>query len=1277
MARISISNRSSPRTTTDQADVSKSRTKSSTKEKKAPKKSPTKPVKDESTVPGQGLDPFISYYKQWQGKPKTKTTVQTLNQDQLGVLHDLYWQVPSEVTLQGLCDLAGADEAFENREPPGEEQLRTLFQKREMKSKHFPWAWRERAFTLASYELVDALLTTARRTSLETILGRLGKDRKFPPRGSFRDAACEKWVTQELRYPFVKRLPFVDGSYQLKAQAPAQALQYDTRGRLLVTGKLADVVEQLSEDERFKYDWNLDRFIDLVNEEIGGGGFNPNHMTRLEQHPEYGKRISTFTEMRAGAPLERLCQLITDLHASGIEKLNDVLDIVHEKHGYKRFHNSEVSFFRSRYYVPDFRQTKIDKRKCDALALARAIKANKGAPYYKVGKSLGHSALDLRRLFHALHLYYPEELPVKAQKHYNAEEIAILQKLADEAPLGATIADLFAVLQREQPEFFLRHDLTAPVSLSAAFRTRLGIKHWGEHQARRYREAFIDLVDRSPPDTTVSELARHMAEEHPDSYCPGWVSQLVREWKERPEDYPPIADLLVDGEFPWERARMRYSVELAELVAAQINKNKEKPLAYHVGQLRRRKGFKPKYPSFNVEHIHGLRVRFPGKVPWVDELTIAGRAERLRVQAEALKKLAVRAAKKAKTLDSSTLSIAELARQMNVKAQRLRNAIGRFHSMFPWVRRQPRCSHDLYLAHRVGYEMERAPVGMRLPEIVDELHRDPAFHAAYPTFTANSVQHLRANYPDYVPHWGVRNHVLRSKLIVDAILTAEKGIPYAETIGRLRDEYRGGFGDAYDNPDYVTQAWLDNPERFEFTRVLLAEKTGEYDLTGREGQLPPADETPSELAVRLARAEQIPKTLPLLERLADKLPSTTFDRCEAIVVQHLLDSQVATMDVYRRVGIKPSRTSIVGVPYSVSEPVVDALRDRGWNVRAPPVDRQLWMDDLREAMLERLESARKTGRRIVVFDDGGLVSRILATDDEFKEHAHRFRVVEMTRRGITVADGVDKRACVINVGQSWGKYVFDTSMANVSFTERLLTRVGRLGIESLKGKRIGVVGGGTTGLPFARELQAAGAQVTVLEKSKAARDKLEGEFEVADPDDPESTASFFGGQEIIMGSTGQESIKAEHFDLMPDNCVIGSTSSKAIEIDVEALSKRAVESRIVDDESHPPTVEYTMADGRRIRLLAAGYPINFDGGPEDVPPEEVQILRALMLIGGVQASGTRAAGIHLLNPKNQIGILEDLLELEGRGMRRPVRSAVDVAVEQLKKGSDRRHIAES
>ena len=76
---------------------------------------------------------------------------------------------------------------------------------------------------------------------------------------------------------------------------------------------------------------------------------------------------------------------------------------------------------------------------------------------------------------------------------------------------------------------------------------------------------------------------------------------------------------------------------------------------------------------------------------------------------------------------------------------------------------------------------------------------------------------------------------------------------------------------------------------------------------------------------------------------------------------------------------------------------------------------------------------------------------------------------------------------------------------------------------------------------------------------------------------------------LFVTATGDiHVLRGEHFEVMQDGTIIANTGHFNVEIDIPALEKLSVKQRTVREFVE----EYTMADGRRIYLLAEGRLVN-------------------------------------------------------------------------------------
>ncbi len=1191
-------------------------------------------------------------------------TVGSFNDAQLAVLHRLFWSAPPGAERADIAALAKKEPAFKSRkEPITDDQLQLVTRYRPAS---FPFSWSDRKRSLCSFVVVEALTSTPADVAAMTVLGQLRKTfdgfLSEPVIGRF---ARSDWAASPALYPFVAGRLQNNGDksstpgplgprYALACTGEVKGLPR-FGGKLKLTAELAAKVTELAADPRLRYDDEFDDLLRLVGEGLG----EPISGSTWKHLREAFPAVPDWNAVH-GAARGRFAELVRDLHESRGIGPADIARVLHEEHGYPLYEPARFALLRRDFpdVIPAFRQTRLDGLFADAGQLQAALKKDPQAGFDVVGAQLGFSPARVQALVRIVRLQDPASIPLRRStpKPWTDAERKQLQAAADAVPVGAGFAEVWKALEDLHPGFFVARPLGDKAALGAAIRRELGVGDWRVLQRERFEALLATTVKGADAGVTLREVVDHLRDEHDCRFGYSFTKQLIRDVEQHPTEHPALAKLKsAGGRFPWEIGGA-LTRDLAASVAAVMHKHPDKTLAEHVALLKKDQALAAAWPTFGKGHIHKLREEFPDVVPYLDDLRTPAAQKETKAWAGPLDALAKKAIKAASSMPEP--SLAKLSQALGVDVTSVRKAVLRHPEDFPWYRRRPTGNIDLTLAHVVARAMEQAPLGTTLQDIVDGLQKDEAFHDRYPAFSRATISTLRELYADVVPGWHERDLMLRTTLIADALFTAPRGTAYEAVVARLEKKHPGAFNGSYATAAAVRFVWEKEPDRFPMLDKLR-DTDGKLQLTGM-GQKAPSSSSPaaaaaaaSTIATQAARLLRMPTNLPLIDFLVDKCRDAPLDsgqRYEFVCVQHLLDSQVPVYDALKKMGMSPSRTTIIGVPYSASDLVVQTLEDKGWDVRVPPLDMDVWQEEVRAVLHARLESALQKNRDIAVMDDGGIVSKLVSTDPLLRAHATRFKIVEQTRRGITVADHVDLAAPVVNVAQSQGKFAEGPLIAS-DVEQKTVERLARIGIGSLQGKKVGVVGAGTIGMPIALHLKALGAIVTILDPSEAAQKigKQKG-LAVADVDGP-GRAAFFGAQDIVIGATGNAGITADDIANTNDGCVLGSASSKLVELDVGALSDLsrgadgAPRMTVIDDQGHPPSVEYALKDGTTRRLLARGYPINFDGAQENIPFEHIQLTRALMVLGLMQATGSKVAGVKRLDPKLQLEMLEHFQSL--------------------------------
>jgi adenosylhomocysteinase len=175
----------------------------------------------------------------------------------------------------------------------------------------------------------------------------------------------------------------------------------------------------------------------------------------------------------------------------------------------------------------------------------------------------------------------------------------------------------------------------------------------------------------------------------------------------------------------------------------------------------------------------------------------------------------------------------------------------------------------------------------------------------------------------------------------------------------------------------------------------------------------------------------------------------------------------------------------------------------------------------------------------------------------------------------------------------------------------------------LAGKTVVVAGFGASGRGVAERARGLGAQVIVTEIDpvRALDASLRG-FRVL----PMAQAAPLG--EVFVTATGScDVITAEHLDVMRDGAIVANAGHFDVEIDVRALTARAV---AVYPDVRPHVDAYDLGDGRTVLLLAEGRVVNLVAA-EGHPPEVMDLafgIEALALAWLAGNLDKLPAGVH-------------------------------------------------
>jgi S-adenosylhomocysteine hydrolase len=392
-----------------------------------------------------------------------------------------------------------------------------------------------------------------------------------------------------------------------------------------------------------------------------------------------------------------------------------------------------------------------------------------------------------------------------------------------------------------------------------------------------------------------------------------------------------------------------------------------------------------------------------------------------------------------------------------------------------------------------------------------------------------------------------------------------------------------------------------------------------------------------------AKAKGQPERLPVIQKCVDALKGERpFEGMNAVMVQHMLGTQVELLSALEAAGLDPKNCTLMGRGYSDSKVVLSLARDKHYTVydtaKSGLGGYEAQQEQLiRKALEQAIARAKTNGKPILVLDDGGLAAKMIHR--EFPQYASLFRGVEQTSRGITELKKLKALSMpVVDVARSPAKRI-EALFIDDAAGRRLLTDLQALSREDVKGKKAVVYGYGPIGASVAHGLRALGADVTIS-------DPVDGALETAAADGfavAKDAHELLKSADLVMGCSGHRSVGPDELDLLKDGVIVASCSSAEVEIDNAYLGANGsshVLPRRGGYESNHESHEIHLG-GRRLVLLNRGFPMNFDGAVNSVRPEDIQLTQGLMFIAAVQSVKAAGNGLIPLDGPTQERVVAD------------------------------------
>lgn len=354
--------------------------------------------------------------------------------------------------------------------------------------------------------------------------------------------------------------------------------------------------------------------------------------------------------------------------------------------------------------------------------------------------------------------------------------------------------------------------------------------------------------------------------------------------------------------------------------------------------------------------------------------------------------------------------------------------------------------------------------------------------------------------------------------------------------------------------------------------------------------------------------------LTLLDTANRLYPDTDLSEVTVIACQHFFVANFLLFEKLFEKRLLPERTFVIPKPYTHNPTVERLLRERGVLVWQYTYDSYEAFDkrmyDETVAFLEFLKREKlKPGTRLLLLDDGGDLVR--AANEHLREYPRHG--VEQTSSGFNKLKGLELAFPVVNIARSDSKL----NIESLFIAERMCFKTLEfLREKQLEPKRCLVLGNGPIGSQVFRILSNYyPTDVFDIERERSGRTGL--------------LAEMIGEYDLVFACAGKTCVPADMHGLLSPNAVLVSASLREFEPHV---MRQKVE-RTKDPHAH------LNIEGRW--LVNSGFPVNFDGGVNDVIPEKIQLTQALILAGAYQSLTEPAPGIIPIDPPRQDRIVSD------------------------------------
>lgn len=314
--------------------------------------------------------------------------------------------------------------------------------------------------------------------------------------------------------------------------------------------------------------------------------------------------------------------------------------------------------------------------------------------------------------------------------------------------------------------------------------------------------------------------------------------------------------------------------------------------------------------------------------------------------------------------------------------------------------------------------------------------------------------------------------------------------------------------------------------------------------------------------------------LPALASLLSSVPPDS--GVQSVLITHVLRTAVAYIEAVHSVF---PVASVVAIPYSANTDAVAMLKAKGLKVVVPPSVAATFA----VAEEEVLAALAKSDAPLLVQEVGGYLAHCSA---RLAAYPQFLGVVEDTNNGHWLYERTGPHPVpVLSMAQSPLKAIEDSVIGDAAIysVERILREEFSL---ICQGLRCGILGYGKIGRSTADALKGRETVVSVydIDPAKNMRAKMEAFF-------PRPLHGLLADSELVVGCTGQKSIRLVDMPFLKDEAILASASSKDVEFALSDFAKHCQVEKLSN-----VVWRYRQPNKKCFYILAEGTPVNFRDG---------------------------------------------------------------------------------